>query len=71
LITEIVAHELNRATIHTLSLTKDLRVGANARQESILKSLEQQLKTLQKRLRSIDPVSTAGRQHKEEFEVID
>jgi signal transduction histidine kinase len=71
LITEIVAHELNRATIHTLSLTKDLRVGANSRQESILKSLEQQLKTLQKRLRSIDPVSTAGRQHKEEFDVID
>lgn len=71
LITEIVAHELNRATIHTLSLTKDLRVGANARQDSILKSLEQQLKTLQKRLRSIDPVSTAGRQHKEEFDVVE
>jgi signal transduction histidine kinase len=71
LITEIVAHELNRATIHTLSLTKDLRKGASERQDTVLKVLEQQLKTLQKRLRSIDPASTAGRQHKEQFDAAD
>ena len=68
LITEIVAHELNRAVIHTLELVQSLRAQGTTRQEPALLALEQQLKTLQKRVRAIDPVSTSGRQHKEHFD---
>ena len=71
LITEIVAHELNRAVIHTLDLVQSLRAEGHTRQEAILLALEQQLKTLQKRLRTIDPVSTSGRQHKEHFDAVE
>lgn len=70
LMVEIVAHELNRATQFTLSLL------ANSEFENVpddvqrtLETLESQLKTLQKRLRILDPLSTAGRQVKERFDL--
>jgi signal transduction histidine kinase len=70
LMVEIVAHELNRATQFTLSLL------ANSDFENVpddvqrtLDTLESQLKTLQKRLRILDPLSTAGRQVKERFDL--
>lgn len=71
LITEIVAHELNRATIHTLNLVRTLRLSKGQAQQAALVTLEQQLKTLQKRLRTIDPISTSGRQHKEHFDLVE
>lgn len=71
LMVEIVAHELNRATKHALSTlaetdASDLSPGVGAR----LDTLKAQLKTLQKRLRILDPLSQAGRQVKETFDLI-
>lgn len=71
LMVEIVAHELNRATRHTIKTladTEDLNFDKDV--ENLFDTLESQLKTLQKRLRILDPMSTAGRQVKEQFDLV-
>jgi signal transduction histidine kinase len=71
LLVEVIAHELNRATLYTLStIAETRRKSLPVELKSIFATLESQLKTIQKRLRVLDPVSTAGRQHKEDFELI-
>ena len=71
LMVEILAHELNRATIHTLeTLSGSDQQPLSEEMESRFDTLEAQLKTLQKRLRILDPLSTAGRQKKESFDLI-
>jgi signal transduction histidine kinase len=71
LMVEIVAHELNRATRHTLKILADTgELTLDEDVESIFETLESQLKTLQKRLRILDPMSTAGRQVKEKFDLV-
>lgn len=71
LMVEIVAHELNRATRHTLKTLADTdRLVLDENIESVFDTLETQLKTLQKRLRILDPMSTSGRQVKEKFDLI-
>lgn len=71
LMVEILGHELNRATTHTLSILSQLD-GVSSPQilESRLKTLEAQLKTLQKRIQILDPLGTAARQRKEKFDLI-
>lgn len=65
---EFVIHELNRVTGATL---QDLqKVSGNALPPG-LKSLSRQLQTLDKRLRILDPVSTPGRQRKEDTDVVE
>ena len=68
---EFVAHELNRAAQNALS-TLDNRALSQlpAKQQSLVDTLRAQMKTLQKRLRILDPLSTSGRQVKETFDVI-
>ena len=73
LMVEIVAHELNRATrfaLQALAVPRQEEVGdtVGMRQFGVL---EAQLKTLQKRLRILDPLSTAGRQVKGRFDLIE
>lgn len=71
LMVEVIAHELNRATLHTLSTLANAQRGiVSIELKSTFATLEAQLKTLQKRLRVLDPLSTAGRQRKEKFELI-
>jgi signal transduction histidine kinase len=71
LMVEIVAHELNRATQYTLGLLKDSDFDdAPAEVQATLATLESQLKTIQKRLRILDPLSIAGRQVKERFDLV-
>ncbi len=72
LMVEIVAHELNRATRHTLKTLadRDSLIFDEEDIGSIFDTLETQLKTLQKRLRILDPMSTSGRQVKEKFDLI-
>lgn len=72
LIVESIAHELGRATNHTLVTLAD----AEDRQlppdlKGYFNGLEAQLKTLQKRLRALDPLSTSTRQVKEKFDLVD
>jgi signal transduction histidine kinase len=68
LMVEFVAHELNRATQHALGT-----LGESNHTQKIsgpaLKNLELQLKTLQKRLSSLDPASVTGRNRKESFDL--
>ncbi|EOG5628869.1 TPA: ATP-binding protein [Pseudomonas aeruginosa] len=59
---EFVVHELNRMTRSTLA---DLNKVNFTKLPPSLQSLNAQLKTLEKRLRILDPVSTPGRQRKE------
>jgi len=71
LMVEILAHELNRATQHTLmTLANGERRQLSLDTESLFATLEAQLKTLQKRLRILDPLSTSGRQVKEWFDLV-
>lgn len=69
---EILAHELNRATDFALQTIG--RIGAGELPEAVGKTLSNlgvQLKTLQKRLRVLDPLSTAGRNRKERFDLLE
>lgn len=71
LMVEIVAHELNRATSHTLRIIADAdHIDMDSELASLLQTLGAQMQTLQKRLRILDPLSTAGRQHKERFDLV-
>lgn len=72
LMVEIVAHELNRATRYALrTLAAPQRAEAvHGNSMDQFRVLEAQLKTLQKRLRILDPLSTAGRQVKERFDLV-
>lgn len=71
LMVEVVGHELNRATEHALrSLSDSRKAGSTSDFESSLDSLHSQLKTLQKRLRILDPLSISGRQVKESFDLV-
>jgi signal transduction histidine kinase len=71
LMVEMLAHELNRAAENALatlneSKQRDLPVEVKVH----FKVLESQMKTLQKRLKILDPLSTTGRQRKETFELV-
>ena len=71
LMVEIVAHELNRATEHTLKVIADTdKQTVNQELGSVLETLGAQMQTLQKRLRILDPLSTSGRQRKETFDLV-
>ena len=70
LLIEVLAHELYRATAGGLRTIRLARSGKDPRPVSVsLRVLEAQLRTLQKRLRVLDPLSTNTRQTKEEFEI--
>ena len=70
LMIEIIAHELYRATANALSTVSGIRSRKTRQSPSTsLRVLDAQLKTLQKRLKVLDPLSTSARQVKEEFEV--
>ena len=61
LMVESVAHELNRATTHTLRIIADAdRHDMDDELGSLLHTLGAQMQTLQRRLRILDPLSTAA-----------
>lgn len=65
---EFVVHELTRVTNATLS---DLKSSQQSALPPSLRSLSKQLQTLEKRLRILDPVSTPGRQRKEDTDIVE
>ncbi len=71
LMVEIIGHELARATAHTLGTLESVR-QAHLPDEinSVFDTLREQLKTIERRLRVLDPLSTSGRQTKESFDLI-
>jgi signal transduction histidine kinase len=69
MLVEFIVHELARTAKYTLN---DLDAQAKATKLSpSLRSLQQQLKTLEKRLRILDPVSTPGRQSKIDCDILE
>ena len=71
---EVLAHELNRATEHVLRTLAEAASENRASPGSLTKSLgilDAQLKSLHKRLRVLDPLSTSGRQRKDVFDVVE
>jgi signal transduction histidine kinase len=72
LMIESLAHELYRATsagLETIAQARRSRNPSNA--GTSLRVLDSQLRTLQKRLKVLDPLSTNARQTKEDFELVD
>lgn len=62
---EILAHELWRSTRHAIQTLSGLE--QEGEQGAAIRTLEVQLRTLQKRLQILDPVNTAARQVKHRF----
>lgn len=70
LMVEILAHELNRSTHHALEVLNAIdQPDLPKRAASMVTTLKAQLKTLNTRLRVLDPLSTSGRQRKERFDI--
>lgn len=68
---ETLGHELNRSVHYALLTLADSPKEQLPRQvDALVRTLEAQFKTLQKRLQLLDPLSTAARQHKEVFDVV-
>jgi len=61
---EILAHELWRATRHALETLSTMEEESDGGQTPAIRTLETQLRTLQKRLQVLDPVNTTTRQVK-------
>lgn len=72
LLIEILAHELYRATAGGLKTIASARTSSDPKMTGTqLRVLDAQLRTLQKRLKVLDPLSTNARQTKEEFDLGD
>lgn len=72
LMIESLAHELYRATSAGLETIAQARRSRNPNNAGTsLRVLDSQLRTLQKRLKVLDPLSTNARQTKENFELVD
>lgn len=72
LLIEILAHELYRATAGGLKTIASARTSPDPKVTATqLRVLDAQLRTLQKRLKVLDPLSTNARQTKEEFDLGD
>jgi signal transduction histidine kinase len=68
---EFLAHELNRSTQHALRTLADGRASNQNLSPSAIQTLELQLKTLQKRLSTLDPATTSGRNRSETFDIVE
>ena len=72
LLLEIVAHELARATEHTLRLLNQARLAElPADAAALVRSLRDEMKGMNRRLRVLDPLSVSGRQRKESFDFVE
>jgi signal transduction histidine kinase len=71
LMLEIVAHELARSTETTLALlSQKPEEGLPPDVNSLFKSLRDEMRTMNRRLRVLDPLSVSGRQRKENFDFV-
>lgn len=68
LMTEFIFHELARLSANALKLLQTYK-PSNATENRQLRNLRDQLSTLERRIRVLDPLSTPGRQRKESFDL--
>lgn len=70
LMIELILHELGRASGNTLGTLESIELEKlPGKLPAVFKTLETQLKTLQKRIETLNPLSTARRQTKETFDL--
>jgi signal transduction histidine kinase len=69
LMTEFIFHELARISDRALTVLKDYK-ASTSKEGAKLRTLRDQLVTLDKRIRILDPLSTPGRQRKESFDLM-
>jgi signal transduction histidine kinase len=71
LMLEIVAHELARSTEHTLRIIEEADSQQLPKEVAALFStLQDEMKSMNKRLRILDPLSVSARQRKETFDMV-
>jgi len=71
LMLEMVAHELARSTEATLGLLSDAPTeDLSAEVSGLFSTLKAEMKTMNRRLRVLDPLSVSGRQRKETFDMV-
>ncbi len=71
LMLEVVAHELARSTEYTLKLLEDARTKDLPQDvASVFGTLRAEMKTMNRRLRVLDPLSVSGRQRRETFDFV-
>lgn len=66
---EMLAHELNRTARYALEYLAEAKAEAGSKIPASFKAIEQQLKTIQKRLSVLDAESISGRQTKSLFDI--
>jgi signal transduction histidine kinase len=72
LMVELILHELGRSSSSTLSTLEGVDASQlSGKLPAVFQTLESQLRTLQKRIETLDPLSTARRQTKEAFTIQD
>lgn len=72
LMVEFILHEIGRATARALAVMDDINVDSLDRSGSAsMRTLEDQLKTLGKRVETLDPLSASRRQTKEQFDLVE
>lgn len=72
LMVEFILHEIGRATSRALSVMDDIDMRTLDRSDSAsMRTLQEQLKTLGKRVETLDPLSTSRRQTKEQFDLVE
>ncbi len=72
LMVEFILHEIGRATTRALSVMDDINVeGLDRSGSASMRTLQDQLKTLGKRVETLDPLSTSRRQTKEQFDLVE
>ncbi len=70
LMVELILHELGRSSSSTLSTLEGVdKTQLAGKLPAVFQTLESQLRTLQKRIETLDPLSAARRQTKESFSV--
>jgi signal transduction histidine kinase len=69
LMTEFIFHELARLSSNALDLLKNYK-PSNPAETRRIRGLRDQLSTLERRIRVLDPLSTPGRQRKESFDLL-
>ncbi len=70
LMVEVVSHELARSTQHALEVLRSRgSVDLPADVRDLFTSLEEQLASIERRLRTIDPLSVSGRQQRTGFDL--
>lgn len=70
LMTEFIFHELSRLSTNALKVLQTYKPG-NTVEGRKIRTLKDQLSTLERRIRVLDPLSTPGRQRKETFDLVE